>query len=81
MEDPLPSAPGAIGRAPNERRSVTEPLWLCASSSGATCVEVKMVEEFGVIVRDSKNPYLRVLWVSADAWNYFLLGLRDWGFQ
>ena len=56
------------------------PTWKKSSFSdpnGGNCVEARQPSSEAVQIRDSKNPSLPVLNVTAAAWMSFISGVRD----
>jgi hypothetical protein len=45
------------------------------------CVEVAVTEEYGVAVRDSKDPAGSLLYFTREEWNAFIAGVKAGEFE
>jgi uncharacterized protein DUF397 len=56
-----------------------EPAWFKSSYSGSgndQCVECRVIDGVGVLVRDSKNPEPSLLRFARGEWSAFLGGVK-----
>jgi hypothetical protein len=59
------------------------PIWKKSSAcpNAATCVEVAVLPDGSVAVRDGKNPHLPALTFDAERWTGFVKAVRDGEFD